>query len=40
MAWTQFVAYIYDHFENDTHHLGYLTELKQIGPVEDFIASF
>jgi hypothetical protein len=40
VAWTQFVAEIYDHFDTDTHHLGHLTKLKQTGPVEEFIASF
>jgi hypothetical protein len=40
VAWTQFVAEIYEHFDTDTHHLGHLTKLKQSGTVEDFIASF
>jgi hypothetical protein len=40
VAWTQFVASIYELFDTDTHHLGRLTKLKQYGIVEDFIASF
>jgi hypothetical protein len=40
VAWTQFVAEIYECFDTDTHHLGCLTKLKQSGTVEDFIASF
>jgi hypothetical protein len=40
VAWTQFAAEIYDHFEIDTHHLGYLTKFKQNGLVEEFITSF
>jgi hypothetical protein len=40
VAWTQFVAEIYECFDTDTHHLGHLTKLKQSGTVEDFIASF
>jgi hypothetical protein len=40
VAWTQFVANIYAYFDTDTNHLGRLTNLKQSGTVEDFIASF
>jgi hypothetical protein len=40
LAWTQFVAELYDRFDSDTHHLGRLTKLKQFGIVEDFIAAF
>jgi hypothetical protein len=40
VAWTQFVAELYERFDTDTHHLGHLTKLKQSGTVEDFIASF
>jgi hypothetical protein len=40
VAWTQFVAEIYERFDTDTHHLGLLTKLKQSGTVEDFIAAF
>jgi hypothetical protein len=40
VAWTQFVVEIYDLFDTNTHHLGRLTKLKQIGLVEEFIASF
>jgi hypothetical protein len=28
LAWTQFVAELYDRFDSDTHHLGRLTKLK------------
>jgi hypothetical protein len=40
IAWTQFVAELYERFDTDTNHLGHLTKLKQSGTVEDFIASF
>jgi hypothetical protein len=40
IAWTHFVAELYEHFDTDTNHLGRLTKLKQSGTVEDFIASF
>jgi hypothetical protein len=40
LAWTQFVAELYDRFDSDTHHLGRLTKLKQSGIVEEFIAAF
>jgi hypothetical protein len=28
VAWTQFVAELYEHFNTDTHYLGRLTKLK------------
>jgi hypothetical protein len=40
IAWTQFVAELYERFDTDTNHLGHLTKLKQLGTVEDFIAAF
>jgi hypothetical protein len=40
IAWTHFVAEIYEQFDTDTNHLGHLTKLKQSGTVEDFIAAF
>jgi hypothetical protein len=40
VAWTQFVAELYECFDTDTHHLGHLTKLKQSGTVEDFITTF
>jgi hypothetical protein len=40
IAWTHFVAKLYEHFDTDTNHLGHLTKLKQLGIVEDFIATF
>jgi hypothetical protein len=40
MAWTHFVAKIYEHFDTDTNHLGRLTKLKQSGTMEDFITTF
>jgi hypothetical protein len=40
IAWTHFVAEIYERFDTDTSHLGHLTKLKQLGTMEDFIASF
>jgi hypothetical protein len=40
IAWTQFVAELYELFDTDTNHLGCLTKLKQSGTVEDFIAAF
>jgi hypothetical protein len=40
IAWTQFVAELYERFDTDTNHLGHLTKLKQSGTVEDFIAAF
>jgi hypothetical protein len=40
IAWTHFVAKLYERFDIDTNHLGRLTKLKQLGTVEDFIAAF
>jgi hypothetical protein len=40
IASTQFVSYLYDLFETDTHYLGHLTKLKQSGTVKYFITSF
>jgi hypothetical protein len=40
VAWTQFIAELYECFDIDTHHLSPLTKLKQYGTVEDFIVSF
>jgi hypothetical protein len=40
VAWTHFVAELYERFDTDTNHLGHLTKLKQSSTVEDFIASF
>jgi hypothetical protein len=40
IAWTQFVAELYECFDIDTNHLGHLTKLKQSSTVEDFIAAF
>jgi len=40
VAWTQFVAKIYERFDTETNHLGNLTKLKKSGTVEDFISSF
>jgi len=40
LAWTQFVAKVYDCFDSDTHHLGCLTNLNHFGIVEDFIVAF
>jgi hypothetical protein len=40
IAWTQFVAELYELFDTDTNHLGRLTKLKQLGTVEDFISTF
>jgi hypothetical protein len=40
IAWTQFVAELYERFDTNTNHLGRLTKLKQSGTVEDFIAAF
>jgi hypothetical protein len=40
IAWTQFVAELYERFDTDTNHLGHLKKLKQSGTVEDFIATF
>jgi hypothetical protein len=40
IAWTHFVVEIYECFDTNTNHLGHLTELKQLGTIEDFIAAF
>jgi hypothetical protein len=40
IAWTQFVAELYERFDTDTNHLGHLTKLKQLGTVEEFRAAF
>jgi hypothetical protein len=40
VAWTHFVADLYECFDTDTNHLGCLTKLKQSGMVEDFIVVF
>jgi hypothetical protein len=40
IAWTHFVAELYEHFDTDTNHLGHLTKLKQLGTMEDFIDAF
>ena len=40
IAWTHFVAEFYECFDTDPNHLGCLTKLKQLGIVEDFIATF
>jgi hypothetical protein len=40
VAWTYFVAELYERFDTDTNHLGCLKKLKQFGIVEDFIATF
>jgi hypothetical protein len=40
IAWTHFVAELYERFDTDTNHLGRLTKLKQSGAVEDFIVVF
>jgi hypothetical protein len=40
VAWTQFVADIYECFDIDTNHLCCLTKLKQSSTMEDFIDSF
>ena len=34
------MAEIYKRFDTETNHLGHLTKLKQLGTMEDFIASF
>jgi hypothetical protein len=40
IAWTHFMAELYERFDTDTNHLGRLTKLKQLGTVEDFITVF
>jgi hypothetical protein len=34
------VAELYEHFDTDTNHLGRLTNLRQLGIVENFIVAF
>jgi hypothetical protein len=38
--WKHFVEEFYEFFDTNTNHLGYLTNLKQSGIVEDFITDF
>jgi hypothetical protein len=40
IAWTHFVAELYERFDTDTNHLGHLKKLKQLGTIEDFIVAF
>jgi hypothetical protein len=40
VAWTHFVAELYELFDTDTNHLVCLTKLKQFGTLEDLIAAF
>jgi hypothetical protein len=40
VAWTQFLADLYERFHTETNHLGHLIKLKQYGTVEEFIAFF
>jgi hypothetical protein len=40
VAWTHFVAELYEFFDTNTNHLGHLTKLKQSGTMEDFIVAF
>jgi hypothetical protein len=40
VAWTHFVAKLYEHFDTDNNYLGHLTKLKKFGTVEDFIVFF
>jgi hypothetical protein len=40
IAWTQLVAKLYEHFDTNTNHLGHLKKMKQLGTMEEFIASF
>jgi hypothetical protein len=40
ISWTHFVAELYERFDTDTNDLGHLTKLKQLGIVEEFIATF
>jgi hypothetical protein len=40
IAWTQFVAELYEFFDTDTNHLFRLIKLKQSGTIEDFIVAF
>jgi hypothetical protein len=40
VAWTHFVAKLYELFDTDTNHLGHLKKLKHSDTMEDFIAAF
>ena len=40
IAWTHFVAELYERFDTFTNHLCRLTKLKQSRTVEDFISAF
>jgi hypothetical protein len=40
IAWTHFVAEIYERFDIDTNHLSCLTKLKQSETLEEFISTF
>jgi hypothetical protein len=40
VAWTHILAELYECFDTETYHLGYLKKLKQSGTVEDFIVAF
>jgi hypothetical protein len=40
IAWTHFVAELYECFDTNTNHLGHLKNLKQLGTMDDFIATF
>jgi hypothetical protein len=40
IAWTHFVAELYERFDTDTNHLGRLKKMKQLGIVEYFIVAF
>jgi hypothetical protein len=40
VAWTNFVAELYQRFETDTKHFGSLKKSKQYGTLEDFITTF
>jgi hypothetical protein len=40
IAWTHFVAELYERFDTDTNHLDRLTKLKQSRTMDNFIATF
>jgi hypothetical protein len=40
ITWTHFVVELYECFDTNTNHLGHLKNLRQLGIVEDFIATF
>lgn len=40
ISWKQFASDLYEHYELDTHYLGYVSKLKQYGIVEKFISTF